>query len=313
MKVKLCFMIFRRFTTFMILVLAGTVLTPAQQRQDASAVFARMRTAIGGEAVLDAVQTFSVEGTVTEMLSSFRKSFSLELLAMLPDHFMTIRRDMQPGGPMPIDITYYNGFRGNELIRWTDSNLPFPPDPGPQTPQAIAQRRAENLLRQQRSFARLAIVLIGKSFAGYPLQFTSAGPEVLDGRPTEVVEGRSADGYVLRLHVDAATNLPALVTWEEAEPFFMTTSTSSEIVTRGGQVVSQTPPVGGATRGDPAPMTRPIVTWRLVPSEFKTQNGVNWPRRFQVLYGRQVSEEMRLGSYRINPKINPRRFIVGRS
>ena len=290
----------------------GTAVAATQQRQDAAAIFARMRTALGGEAVLDAVQTFSVEGTVTETMSSFRKSFSLELLAILPDHFMTIRRDMQPGGPMPIDITYYNGFRGNELIRWTDSNLPFPPDPGPQTQQAIAQRRAESLLRQQRSFARLAIVLIGKSFAGYPLQFSHVGPETVDGRQTEVIEGRSADGYVLRVHVDAATNLPALVTWEEPEPVLMTTSTSSEVVMRGGQVVSQTPPVGGAPPADGTTTKRPNVTWRLVPSEFKTQNGVNWPRRIQIMYGRQVSEETRLGSYRINPKINPRRFVVGR-
>lgn len=80
---------------------------------------------------------------------------------------------------------------------------------------------------------------------------------------------------------------------------------------RGGQVVSQTPPVGGAPTATTA--KRPNVTWRLVPSEFKTQNGVNWPRRIQIMYGRQVSEETRLGSYRINPRINPRRFVVGRS
>jgi len=293
-------------------VVSVTVVVSARPGQDASTVLSAMRAALGGDAALDAIQTFSVGGTIHQTSGNYRRSLSIEVLAILPDHFMTIRRDLQSTGPMPLDITYYDGFRGNELIRYMDANIPLPPDPGPDTPDAIARRRAASLVRQQRTFARLVLLLLGKPVASYPLQFSYVGRETADDVPTDVVEARSTDGYSVRLHVNAQTNLPAFVSWQEAAPVFSSTMTMSRIVTRGGQVVSQTPPVAGAPLPDPASVTTPIVTWKVLPTEFRVQNGLNWPRRIQVRFDRHDTEDMRFGSYRINPRIDPRRFIVGR-
>ncbi len=46
---------------------------------------------------------------------------------MLPGHFLHEKRDATVGGPFPGDITCYRGFRGDELIRRTDSNIPKRP------------------------------------------------------------------------------------------------------------------------------------------------------------------------------------------
>jgi hypothetical protein len=288
--------------------------TPAQT-QDAGAVLAAMRAALGGESVLDTVRTFSVSGSLNETSGSFTKSFSVELLAMLPDHFLTIRRDFQSSGPLQIDITYYGGFRGAEVIRHTESNIPFPPDPGPQTPEAIAKRREGLLLKRQREFARLVLLLFGKSVASYPLQFSGAGRETVEtvgGRSVDVIDARAADDHVMRLHIDAATHLPVFVAWQDAEPVVFTTSLSSQVTTRGGQVVSQAPPAGAPPVPDLASLSPRFVTWKVVPTDFRNQNGVNWPRRIQVVIDDKVNEDMRLGSFRLNPKIDPRRFNIGK-
>jgi len=287
-----------------VLVLAGR---PAP-RQDAESVLAGMRKALGGDAALDAIHGFSASGSIAKHHDGFHKNLSLQLHALLPDHFLTIENDRDSAGPMNIDITYYRGFRGDTLIRRTDSTIPFPPDPGPQTPAAIAQREAEWLLTRKQEFTRLALVLFGKAFDAYPLTLSYEGRETVDGQAMDAIDGKAADGFVTRLYVDAATALPAIVAWK-APPGVMV-STSSTAIMRGGQMISQTPP-GPLPSVDP-PAGAPLLTWRLVPSEFKAQNGVNWPRRLKVMIGKDVVEEMRLGKLTLNPKLDPRKFVVGR-
>jgi hypothetical protein len=285
------------------------------QARDADTVLRQMRTALGGEAALDAVKTWSVSGSVDIRHGGLSKGFSLELLAMMPDHFMEVRRDSSsPPGPVNIDIfiTYYRGFAGDGLIRRTDSNIPFPQDPGPQAPQAIAARAQKALESNKRDFARLAIALFGKSFAGSPFDFSYSGAESIDGQPTEVVEMRAPDGFVMRLHVAQATHLPAVITWQAPPDTVITTSSTSTVAVRGGQVVSQSPQTSAAPlpSGDPSAGLAPV-TWKMTFADFKVQDGLNWPHRIRVTSSDKVTEDTRLGKFKINPKMDARKFNFG--
>ena len=115
------------------------------QARDAGAVLREMRAALGGDAALDAIQTWSVSGDVTSSPGSFRTSSSLEVFAMLPDHYMEVRRHLSsPSGPVRMDIetTNYRGFRGDVRIRRTDSTFPVPPESG--STDAGRHRRARS-------------------------------------------------------------------------------------------------------------------------------------------------------------------------
>ena len=269
-----------------------------------------MRRALGGDAILDAIKTFTVSGDVRKTGGPVAKSLSYEVLALLPDHYMTIERDVDNAGFRPIDITYFNGVAGNTLIRRTDSNIPFPPDPGPQTPDAIAQRQQQQMLHRRQEFGRLTLALLGRSFDGYSWQFPAAGPETLGGRAVEFVEARAADGFTARLYVDASTHLPVVIAWHAPVNPVVVTTSSSTVVTRGNQVVSQSPPtVPAVPSGDPGGGT-PDVMWKLELSDFKLQDGVNWPHRLKLLVETQVREDIRLGRFRLNPRLDPRRFAI---
>ncbi len=137
--------------------------TPVSAR-DGAAVLADMRQALGGAAALDAITTLSVRGTVRHTMGRVTKNFSTEFSFLLPDRFLEVRRDTDNSGPMPIDITYYNGFRGDTVIRRTDSNIPMPPDPVPSTAAAAAQRERRLLLFQKQEFARISLILFGRAF-----------------------------------------------------------------------------------------------------------------------------------------------------
>lgn len=278
------------------------------QSRDADAVLREMRAALGGEAALDAVKTLSVSGSVNSTIGSSTANYSLELFAMLPDHFMDVRRNFNSmPGPvrMDVEMTHTRGFRGDVLIWRTDSNIPYP-DRGPQT----ADREQRAVQGYKREFARLTVALFGKSFAGSPLTFSYVGPETMDNQPAEVVEMRAPNNSVMRLYVSQATHLPALIAWQAPPPVVFTTTATSTAVVRGGQVISQSSPTFDPTGPTPTPL--PDVTWRVVFSEFKVQDGLNWPHRIKEMVGARVHEDMRFGKFKINPKIDARKFNVGR-
>lgn len=54
------------------------------------------------------------------------------------------------------------------------------------------------------------------------------------------------------------------------------------------------------------------VTKRLELSEFKNDAGLCWPRRWRVRVGKNVDEDIKLGWFKINPKVSMQRFDVGR-
>ena len=65
------------------------------QATDPHAVLAGVRTALGGDAALAAVQTMSATGSVTETYAGRSRILSVEMFVLRPDHFMTVRRDSQ--------------------------------------------------------------------------------------------------------------------------------------------------------------------------------------------------------------------------
>jgi hypothetical protein len=87
-------------------VVVGTAATFAAQGTDPAGILTPMRQALGGDAALDAVQSFSVTGTVTTKGAGFTSSLPFELFALLPDHYMIVRRDVRSTGPMTVDVTY---------------------------------------------------------------------------------------------------------------------------------------------------------------------------------------------------------------
>ena len=196
---------------------------------------------------------------------------------MLPDRFLEIRRDTGSDAPVPLDITYYNGFRGDTPIRRTDSSEPMPPDPVPSTPVVAAQWERALLLSKKQVFARVSLILFGRAFDSYPMQFDYVGVSQVDGRSVEVIEASAADGYKMRLSIDSATHLPVAITRLAEQPFVFTTS--SIITTQNGRVISESGSTPAPKR--PAPGSLPIVEHRLVPSDFRLQDGLNWPRKFR--------------------------------
>jgi hypothetical protein len=64
-----------------------------------------------------------------------------------------------------------------------------------------------------------------------------------------------------------------------------------------------TPPVMAPPPGNPAP-----VEWSTTFTDYKTEAGLTWPRRFITTMAGKKQEDMRLGKYKINATIKPQVF-----
>lgn len=296
------------------------------QAPDAARVLADMRQAIGGDAALGAVKAFSVGGSQRQNMGADRLiDFDIEIVCELPDK--CIRMRTQTGLPERVGgVTQTDGYNGSEPIRRIDAHgRPGPSDfsTGPQTPEAIARRRLADANRNKEEFARLTLALFGASLDGYPLDLTFGGPDQLDGRAMEAIEVKGAGGFAARLLIDAQTHLPAALVWKAAPLAVM--SMTSTVTTRNGQVVNETPkavdapralpPGAVAVNGPPTPgliAGLAKVEHRYLFSDFKSSGGVLWPRRIRHEIDGQFSEELRFGGFKINPKIDPKRFDPSR-
>jgi hypothetical protein len=287
-----------------VLLVAALTIAASQPAPDAARVLADMRAALGGDAAIAAVRSFSVTGTESRNLGGHSATAGVELYSELPDKFVRVRRIATPFGGDNVDTA---GFNGDARVWRRISNLPYPPSPYDATPALRAEGDRKAVLSGKQEFARLAVALIGLA-AVYPMDAVHEGQRVLDGRNVDVVHLTAPDGYTAKLYVDAATHLPSMISWMGIPHIVM--SVSSVETVRGGQVVGRTPPLLPPA-GDPT-IGRALVERRLCFSDFKIEDGLNWPHRLKEVVDGEVVTETRLGKYKTNPKIDPKRFEPAR-
>jgi hypothetical protein len=127
----------------------------------------------------------------------------------------------------------------------------------------------------KQDFARLAIGLFGASFSGYPLTFSYVGQAEAPQGKADVLEGKGAPNLTLRFFIAQDTHLPIMVSWQGAPP--------------------------GAGRG-PAPENRVYF------ADYRDVDGLKWPFRLRRALGADTVEETVFDRFRINVRIDPRKF-----
>jgi hypothetical protein len=192
--------------------------------------------------------------------------------------------------------------------------------PGGRGP-AVDPRRAR-LLTIKQDYARLALGLFAEA-SGFPLTFAYAAiAEAPQGR-ADVLDVKGDGTFQLRYFINSETHLPLMVSW--------TTPPTNVVVTVPGQppprtvapgavvVAGPAAPPAGAPKEEMDKYSKDVlairakaqgtpVEHRLYFADYRDVDGLRLPFRLRRAIGAETTEETTFDRFRINTKVDPRKF-----
>ena len=289
-----------------LVVVSATVLvwlTPAAvmpgftQAADPATVLRAARDALGGDTRIEAVRTLIVTGRTRQVRGDNLVPIEFEIQVELPDKYS--RRDefpAQDAGPAT------SGFNGDRLIQIPPAPQPVaraggPPPPSPEQQEAAIRARVATV---KQDFARLMLGMFAGSSTGFPLTFDYvAQAEAPEGK-ADVLDVKGPANFTARLFVDAQTHLPIMVSWRAQPP-----------PARGGGPPPARGGAGVAPAAAPSGTPPGAVENRLYFADYRTVDGLKLPFRIRRAVGSETTEETTFDRFRINARVDPRRFEVG--
>ena len=290
---------------------------------DAATVLAATRQALGGEPKLAAVKTVLATGRTRQVRGENLVPIEFEIAMELPERY--VRKDeipAQESGPT------LSGFNGAELIQFPAPTAPGgrgavvtpergagPGREGGPTPEQVEAQRRTRLAAVKQDFVRLTLGMFAASYSSAPITFSYvARAEAPEGK-ADVLAVTGPDNFSARLFVNAETHLPIMMTW---------TQPAGPQRGRGGPPPGREggPPPGRGREGPPPPAGAPPAAAsqagpppappesRLFYADYRDVSGLKLPFRLRRAVGADTVEETTFDNFKINPKIDPKKFEV---
>jgi hypothetical protein len=310
---------------------------------EAAAVLSAAREALGGEKRIGAVKTLVTTGRTRQLRGENLVPIEFEINIELPDKY--VRRDEFPTqdlGPTS------RGFNGDALIQSEppargggppqrgegggpppDSARGGPPDragapadrgrgPGGPPPNPTTPIKQD--------FVRLTLGMFATSFSTYPLSFGYAGQAEAPEGKADVLEIKGPSNFAARLFVDSKSHLPLMLSWTTPPNLVpVVTGQSPPANLAPGSVVFETPAPPGpsatpeqrkqfeeealAARKKAMATAKPTEN-RIYYADYREVDGLMLPFRIRRAIGATTTEETVFDRFRINTKIDPRKFEV---
>jgi len=289
--------------------LAAFYITLHGQVPDATQVLAATREALGGEQKLSAVKTFTATGRTRQVRGNNLVPIEFEINCELPDKF--VRTDEFPAQETDAVV---QGFNGNDLIQ-----VP-PPQAGRGGPPA--QQRVAAI---KQDFVRLTLGMFASSFSSYPLTFKYAAQGEAPEGKADILDISGPANFSARFVVQRDTHLPVILMWQLPATnvvFRIPGQPVPNPLPPGALLVdAPTPPAASASQDDRDQYATTIATlrrqtlaqakpidYRVYYGDFRDVNGMKWPFRIRRAIGGETIEETTFDRFRINAKIDPRKF-----
>ena len=263
------------------------------QTPDAAQIMASAREALGGEKKLSAVRSFVATGRTRQVRGNNLVPIEFEINCELPDKF--VRKDEIPA--QDTDPTT-RGFNGDTLVQFPPPGAgrggaraggPGPGGPAPGAPPPAGTARAGGppsaggrgpggppvapIVAVKQDFARLMLGMFAASFPSFPLTFKYAAlGEAPEGK-ADVLDVAGPANAAMRFVVQRDTHLPVMVMWTAPAP------------------------------GQPTPAEQ-----RMYFADYRDVDGLKLPFRIRRAVGADTIEETTFDRFRINAKIDPRKF-----
>jgi len=202
---------------------------------------------------------------------------------------------------------------------------PAPPPVSGGPPLSPAQQRVATV---KQDFVRLTLGMLASSFSSYPLTFAYVGQAEAPEGKADVLDVKGGAGFSARFFVHGDTHLPIMVTWQ--------VPTTNVIVRVPGQPAPAGPPGAIVVDAPPPPpetasqeerttyaqsvadLRRQTLAqakpteYRVYYADYRDVGGLKLPFRIRRAIAGETIEETTFDRFRINAKIDPRKFEVQR-
>jgi hypothetical protein len=300
-----------------------------------------------GGAALAGVTSILATGQTRRVRGDNLVPIEFEIAIELPDKY--VRKDEVPAEESEPTST---GFAGTELIQFPAAPAGRGGAPGGQargagagaaagraggappggpaaapTPAQLEAQRNARLLVAKQDFARLALGLFAGSLETYPMTFAYAAQAQAPQGTADVLDVRGAGNFAARFFVASDTHLPIMVSWQ-APPTGVVVVTPGQPAPRTvapGAVIVNAPaaPAANASAEEKDAYAREVaalrqkalttpVESRLYFADYRDVGGVTLPFRVRRAIGADTTEETSFDRFRLNTRIDPRKFTPGR-
>jgi hypothetical protein len=256
---------------------------------------------IGGDARIAAVKTFIATGRTRQVQGDNLVPIEFEIQSELPDKYS--RRDEIPARDTGPATT---GFNGEKLVQIPPQPVPVARagGPPPLTPEQLEAARRNRVATIKQDFARLMLGMFVTSYSSFPLTFDYVAQAEAPQGKADVIDVKGPANFSARLFINSQTHLPIMVSWQVRAP--------AGLPRRGGPPPGGGPPGAAPQAGAPpgAPPQPTPVEHRLYFADYREVDGIQLPFRVRHAVAGETTEETTFDRFRINARIDPRRFDV---
>jgi hypothetical protein len=305
---------------------------------DATSVLAAAREALGSDKRIAAVKTVVAAGRTRQVQGDNLVPIEFEITIELPDKY--VRTDEIPARESGLTT---RGFNGDALIQLPEAATPSaraggtaaaPPAgrPGaagapPAPARAGGPPASSPVTPLKQDFVRLTLGMFAASFSAYPVTFSYAGVAEAPEGKADVIDVKGPANFAARLFVNSQTHLPLMVSWQ--------TPVTLVPVLPGQPPPANLPP-GAVTFDAPGPAPGAASTPeeratfqqdmlaarakamagakptenRIYYADYRDVDGLKLPFRIRRAVGATTTEETVFDRFKINAKIDPKRFEV---
>ena len=313
--------------------------SPSASSGEAAAILSAARDALGGDKRISSLKTIVATGRTRQVQGDNLVPIEFEIAIELPDKY--VRTDEIPAresGPSS------KGFNGDGLIQIGETpdrggrgrgGPPPAPGAGPTPPKEGMKGEfpadktgppPNPTLQVKQDFVRLTLGMFATSFSSYPLTFGYAGQAEAPEGKADVIDVKGQGNFTAKLFIDSQTRLPLMVSWN-TPPNLVPVAAGQKPPGNmpPGSVVFETPapPPANATaerqkqfeedalaaRAAATKSARPIEN-RIYYADYRDVDGHKFPFRVRRAVGATTIEETIFDRFRINAKVDPRRFEV---
>jgi hypothetical protein len=179
------------------------------------------------------------------------------------------------------------------------------------------------VLSIKQDAARLMLGLFAASTPTYPLTFSYAAVAEAPQGKADVLDVKGEGNFALRYFIHSESRLPVMVSWTTPPTNVIITipgKPAPASVAPGAVVVTGPPaPAAGASKEETDKYNKEVlalrskaqatpVEHRLYFADYRDVDGVRFPFRLRRAIGTETTEETTFDRFRINTKIDPRKF-----